>query len=98
MTGIERLRDIAYDGPYSGGMIHISVQKLREICEQIESEVDDISGGDSDVLAWVEEHGKSDAVAGVCELKGEQYARGDLDLVHTVVKEYHLCDRWVPYE
>lgn len=39
MTGIERLRDIVDDGPYSGGMIHISVQKLREICEQIEREV-----------------------------------------------------------
>ena len=38
MTGIERLRDIVNDGPYSGGMIHISVQKLREICEQIERE------------------------------------------------------------
>lgn len=38
MTGIERLRDIVDDGPYSGGMIHISVQKLREICEQIERE------------------------------------------------------------
>ena len=38
MTGIERLRDIAYDGPYSGGMIHISVHKLREICDQIEAE------------------------------------------------------------
>ena len=38
MTGIERLRDIVDDGPYSGGMIHISVQKLREICEQIEAE------------------------------------------------------------
>lgn len=37
-TGIERLRDIAYDGPYSGGMVHISVQRLREICEQIEGE------------------------------------------------------------
>ena len=36
MTGIERLRDIAYDGPYSGGMVHISVQRLREICEQDE--------------------------------------------------------------
>ena len=40
MTGIERLADIVNDGPYSGGMIHISVQKLREICEQIEREVD----------------------------------------------------------
>lgn len=38
MTGIERLRDIVDDGPYSGGMIHISVQKLREICGQIERE------------------------------------------------------------
>ena len=37
MTGIERLRDIAEDR-YSGGMIHISVQRLREICEQIEAE------------------------------------------------------------
>ena len=37
MTGIERLRDIA-DDRYSGGMVHISVQKLREICEQIERE------------------------------------------------------------
>ena len=61
MTGIERLRDIA-DDRYSGGMVHISVQKLREICEQIEGEVDDISGRDSDVLAWVEEHGGLDAV------------------------------------
>ena len=41
MTGIERLRDIVDDGPYSGGMIHISVQRLREICEQIEREADD---------------------------------------------------------
>ena len=66
MTGIERLRDIVDDGPYSGGMIHISVQKLREICEQIEREVDDISGRGSDVLAWVEEHGGLDAVRTSC--------------------------------
>lgn len=57
MTGIERLVDIVNDGPYSGGMIHISVQKLREICEQIEREVADISGYESDVLAFVEEKG-----------------------------------------
>ena len=62
MTGIERLADIVNDGPYSGGMIHISVQKLREICEQIEREVDDISGRDSDVLAWVEKNGGLEAV------------------------------------
>ena len=60
MTGIERLADIANDGPYSGGMIHISVQKLREICEQIEREVDDISGHESDVLAFVGEKGGLD--------------------------------------
>lgn len=57
MTGIERLVDIVNDGPYSGGMIHISVQKLREICEQIEREVADISGYKSAVVAFVEEHG-----------------------------------------
>ena len=62
MTGIERLRDIVDDGPYSGGMIHISVQKLREICEQIEREVGDISGYESDVLAFVEEKGGLDAL------------------------------------
>ncbi len=60
MTGIERLADIVNDGPYSGGMIHISVQKLREICEQIEREVADISGHESDVLAFVEEKGGLD--------------------------------------
>ena len=43
-------------------MIHISVQKLREICEQIEREVDDISGYESDVLAWVESKGGLEAV------------------------------------
>lgn len=57
MTGIERLVDIVSDGPYSGGMIHISVQKLREICEQIEREVADISGYKSAVVAFVEEKG-----------------------------------------
>ena len=62
MTGIERLHDIAYDGPYSGGMVHISVQKLREICEQIEREVDDISECEFDVLAFVEEKGGLDEV------------------------------------
>lgn len=62
MTGIERLVDIVSDGPYSGGMIHISVQKLREICEKIEREVDDISGYESDVLAFVEEKGGLDEV------------------------------------
>ena len=66
MTGIERLVDIVNDGPYSGGMIHISVQRLREICEQIEREVDDISGRGSDILAWVEEHGGLDAVRMSC--------------------------------
>ena len=60
MTGIERLVDIVNDGPYSGGMIHISVQKLREICEQIEREAYDISGYESDVLAFVEEKGGLD--------------------------------------
>ena len=55
MTGIERLRDIVDDGPYSGGMIHISVHKLREICEQIESET-------VEALAFVREHGGLDAV------------------------------------
>ena len=62
MTGIERLHDIAYDGPYSGGMVHISVTRLREICEQIVREVDDISGYESDVLAFVEENGGLDEV------------------------------------
>lgn len=62
MTGIERLRDIVDDGPYSGGMIHISVHKLREICEQIEGEVDDISERESDVLGWVEKNGGLGAV------------------------------------
>ena len=55
MTGIERLVDIVDDGPYSGGMIHISVQKLREICEQIESET-------VEALAFVREHGGLDEV------------------------------------
>ena len=59
MTGIERLRDIAEDR-YSGGMVHISVHKLREICDQIEREADDISGYESDVLAFVEEKGGLD--------------------------------------
>lgn len=59
MTGIERLRDIAEDR-YSGGMVHISVHKLREICEQIEREVADISGHESEVLAFVEEKGGLD--------------------------------------
>lgn len=52
----------------------------------------------AEALRFSRGHGKSDAVAGVCELKGGQYARGDLDLEHVVVKEYHLCNRWVPYE
>lgn len=54
MTGIERLRDIAEDR-YSGGMVHISVQKLREMCEQIESET-------VEALAFVREHGGLDEV------------------------------------
>lgn len=62
MTGIERLVDIVNDGPYSGGVILISVQKLREICEQIEREADDISGYESDVLAFVEERGGMEAI------------------------------------
>ena len=64
MTGIERLRDIAYDGPYSGGMIHISVQRLREICDQIEREagVETVKSEAMEALAFVEEHGGLDAV------------------------------------
>lgn len=59
MTGIERLVDIVNDGPYSGGMIHISVQKLREICEQIEAEagVETVKPEAMEALAFVEEHG-----------------------------------------
>lgn len=59
MTGIERLVDIVNDGPYSGGMIHISVQKLREICEQIEAEagVETVKSESMEALAFVEEHG-----------------------------------------
>ena len=68
MTGIERLRDIAYDGPYSGGMIHISVQRLREICEQIEREVgvETVKADAMEALAFVEEHGGLDAVRMSC--------------------------------
>lgn len=64
MTGIERLRDIVDDGPYSGGMIHISVQRLREICEQIEAEagVETVKSEAMEALAFVEEHGGLDAV------------------------------------
>lgn len=64
MTGIERLRDIVDDGPYSGGMIHISVQKLREICGQIEREggVETVKSEAMEALAFVEEHGGLDAV------------------------------------
>ena len=75
MTGIERLRDIAYDGPYSGGMVHISVQRLREICEQIEREVDDISGYESDVLAFVEEKGGLDELKKQFEASDRSYNR-----------------------
>ena len=83
MTGIERLADIANDGPYSGGMIHISVQKLREICEQIEREVDDISGRGSDILAWVEEHGGLDAVKKrLMPEGGDDYCCHPSDLTH----------------
>ena len=64
MTGIERLVDIVNDGPYSGGMIHISVQKLREICEQIEREVgvETVKREAMEALAFVEEHGGLDEV------------------------------------
>ena len=64
MTGIERLRDIAYDGPYSGGMVHISVQRLREICEQIEGEggVETVKAEAMEALAFVEENGGLDEV------------------------------------
>lgn len=75
MTGIERLVDIVNDGPYSGGMIHISVQKLREICEQIEREVDDISGYESDVLAWVESKGGLEAVKKRLMPEGTEWPR-----------------------
>lgn len=63
MTGIERLRDIAEDR-YSGGMVHISVQKLREMCEQIEAEagVETVKSDAMEALAFVEEHGGLDAV------------------------------------
>lgn len=66
MTGIERLVDIVNDGPYSGGMIHISVQKLREICEQIEAEagVETIRSDAMRTWEWVREHGGLDHVRG----------------------------------
>lgn len=58
MTGIERLRDIAEDR-YSGGMVHISVHKLREICDQIEAEagVETVKSEAMEALAFVEEKG-----------------------------------------
>lgn len=58
MTGIERLRDIAEDR-YSGGMVHISVHKLREICDQIEAEagVETVKSEAMEALAFVEEEG-----------------------------------------
>ena len=75
MTGIERLVDIVNDGPYSGGMIHISAQKLREICEQIEREVDDISGYENDVLTFVEEKGGLDELKKQFEASDRSYNR-----------------------
>ena len=61
MTGLERLRDIAEDR-YSGGLVHISVHKLREICDQIEAEagVETVKSEAMEALAFVEEHGGLD--------------------------------------
>lgn len=41
---------------------------------------------------------KSDAVAGVCRLKGERFLAGEISLENVVEKEYHLCRHWTPYE
>ena len=79
MTGIERLRDIAYDGPYSGGMIHISVQRLREICEQIEREVgvETVKADAMEALAFVDEHGGLDEVKKRLMPEGYRWPRWD---------------------
>ena len=85
MTGIERLVDIVNDGPYSGGMIHISVQKLREICEQIEREVD-VKAEAMEALAFVNGHG------------GLEKARRELERAETwhldKLEMYLLCTEY----
>ena len=88
MTGIERLVDIVNDGPYSGGMIHISVHKLREICDQIEGEAD-VETVKSEAMAalnFVEEHG------------GLEKARRELERVETwhldKLEMYRLCTKY----
>ena len=90
MTGIERLVDIVNDGPYSGGMIHISVQKLREICEQIEREqdaavndspCDAILTEDREAIAWVRAYGGIEKVKqdALCWNTAEHIAPTTLD-------------------
>lgn len=90
MTGIERLVDIVNDGPYSGGMVHISVQKLREICEQIEREqdaavkdspCDAILTEDREAIAWVRAYGGMEKVKqdALCWNTAENIAQTTLD-------------------
>lgn len=68
MTGLERLKEIAKSTNdfIISRCIALEIE-IAGICDQIEREhlreVDDISGRDADILAWVEEHG------GISELK-----------------------------
>lgn len=62
MTGLERLKEIAKStNDFVISRCIALEMEIAGICDQIEREhlreVDDISGRDADILAWVEEHG-----------------------------------------
>lgn len=68
MTGLERLKEIAKStNDFVISRCIALEMEIAGICDQIEREhlreVDDVSGRDADILAWVEEHG------GISELK-----------------------------
>lgn len=62
MTGLERLKEIVkYTNDFVISRCIALEMEIAGICDQIEREhlreVDDVSGRDADILAWVEEHG-----------------------------------------
>ena len=70
MTGLERLKEIAKStNDFVISRCIALEMEIAGICDQIEREhlreVDDVSGRDSDILAWVESHG------GIAELKSK---------------------------
>ena len=86
MTGIERLRKLESFFEHLSGLVHYGGEPLCDVLHSIASQIEreqealvreteDVSGRDSDALAWVEEHGGLESVRKMAAITLDVYQR-----------------------